>query len=54
MSINKKTGMGHVNLRRQNTKDEWFVRFSNAIWPYVIGVLAGYGFLDLLLHANGL
>jgi nitrate reductase NapE component len=31
-----------------------FTRISNAIFPYVVGVLAGYGFLDIILRANGL
>ncbi|MCA9325960.1 hypothetical protein KDA23_07960 [Candidatus Saccharibacteria bacterium] len=43
----------HINLKK---KDEYslFVKVSNLLWPYVIGVLAGYGFLDLILRANGI
>lgn len=41
----------HINLKQ---KDSLFVRFSNAIWPYAVGTLAAYGFMDILLRANGL
>lgn len=30
-----------------------FTKVSNAIWPYAIGILAGYGFLDIILTSNG-
>ena len=43
----------HINLKK---KEEYglFVKISNIIWPYVVGILATYGFMDLLLRANGL
>lgn len=42
----------HINLKK---KDEYslFVKISNLIWPYAIGILATYGFMDLMLRANG-
>lgn len=42
-----------INLKK---KDEYalFTRVSNAIFPYIVAVLAGYGFIDLLLTSNGL
>lgn len=42
----------HINLKK---KEEYslFVKISNIVWPYAIGILAAYGFIDLLLTANG-
>lgn len=40
-----------INLKQ---KESLFVRASNFVFPYVVAVLAGYGFMDLLLRANGL
>ena len=40
-----------INLKK---KDDLFTRISNKIFPYVVAVLATYGFMDLLLRANGL
>ena len=39
-----------INLRKQ---DDLFTRISNKIFPYVVGVLATYGILELILQANG-
>lgn len=52
MRYSKKTGMGHINLRHKQ-QDDLFVRVSNKIFPYVVGVLATYGFMELILQANG-
>jgi len=43
----------HINLKK---KDEYalLTKVSNAVFPYVVGVLATYGFMDILLRANGL
>ena len=43
----------HINLKK---KEEYalFTKVSNAIFPYVVAVLAGYGALDLILKSNGL
>lgn len=41
----------HINLRK---KEDLFTRISNKIFPYVVAVLATYGFMDILLRANGL
>lgn len=30
------------------------VKVSNFLWPYIVAILAGYGFIDLLLTANGI
>lgn len=52
MSKQYKVGT-HIDLRK---KDEYetFTKISNAVFPYVVGVLATYGFLDLLLRSHGL
>lgn len=41
-----------INLKK---KEEfyYFTKISNIIFPYVVAILAGYGFLDLILTANG-
>lgn len=45
-----------VGTRINLKKDEYslFVKISNIIFPYVVGILAAYGFIDLLLRSNGL
>ncbi len=42
----------HINLKKKEEFDT-FTKFSNKIFPYVVAILAGYGFIDLLLTANG-
>jgi len=41
-----------INLKKKEEFDT-FTRICNIIWPYVIGTLAAYGFMDILLRANG-
>lgn len=41
----------HINLKKQEF--DGFTKFANIVWPYVVGILAAYGFIDLLLTANG-
>lgn len=43
----------HINLKK---KDEFtlFTKVTNKITPYIVAVLAAYGFIDLLLKSNGL
>jgi nitrate reductase NapE component len=42
----------HINLK--NDEFEGFTKFTNKVWPYAVGILAAYGFIDIMLTANGL
>ena len=41
-----------INLKKKE-EFELFTKISNLIFPYVVGILATYGFMDLMLRANG-
>lgn len=49
-----RTRNGNYKFIKKQEEFSLFVKISNWVFPYVIAVLAGYGFLDLLLRSNGL
>lgn len=48
-----RTSKNSYKFIKKHEEYYWFTKISNAIFPYVVAVLAGYGFIDLLLTANG-
>lgn len=41
----------HIKLKKGEF--DTFTKVSNKLLPYIIAILAGYGFIDLMLRANG-
>lgn len=48
-----RTKNGNYKFIKKSEEFDLFTRVSNKIFPYIVAVLAGYGFMDLLLRANG-
>jgi nitrate reductase NapE component len=48
-----RTKNGNYKFVKKREEFYYFTKFSNIIFPYVVAILAGYGFVDLLLTANG-
>jgi len=48
-----RTKNGNYKFVKKKEEYYYFTKISNAIFPYIVAILAGYGFLDLMLRANG-
>lgn len=48
-----RTKNGNYKFIKKQEEFALFTKISNFIFPYAVTILAGYGFLDLILTANG-